>query len=531
VFALNIIRSSGLALIAAVVCALLWDTMGVRFVCRNSEQFKAAGTKLQAIQRGKTAPHEVNEAKKAYDLEAAKNAGSDEASSAKSALEKAKEREEAAKKHLEFLKKLKELTSEEQQKQAIDLCKEYLEKQHTNKAAAWKELAEHIEASQVEPGRLKAIQSTSKNTATVAIQSNSFMIRLLTMPPLNLWFAFRLAFIPGGVVYYHNMKTNETTWKKPKELKRREQAQTQIAKIQRGRMVRKKMKMKAATADDQNSNMKAPVANDGLTRLMEKVEADPKLVNITRAIAARVLTKEGGNVGKAFNRLTHNKGTHFNDITFAGAAKASVVVKNKLGSMKKLQSARNAWMEFTLEYRMGARSQLLRLWLTLRVVCIGVALLYLVVFLCMMLYVPSVDLYGPDPVEAGAIQNVIHSAVALAVALVFTPANRGRFVAWLGALGKSGMAATARKEAKKLRSRVDELRLKDTTGMLSQVEKSELSSSVKNLPQLESKVHKLEAEGKATAGTCGDADALRRVLDVAARVRSGNYEYSLTWVL
>jgi hypothetical protein len=68
------------------------------------------------------------------------------------------------------------------------------------------------------------------------------------MPPLNLWFAFRLAFI-GDVVYYHNMKTNETTWKKPKELKRREQAQTQIAKIQRGRMVRKKMKMKAATAE------------------------------------------------------------------------------------------------------------------------------------------------------------------------------------------------------------------------------------------------------------------------------------------
>jgi hypothetical protein len=34
------------------------------------------------------------------------------------------------------------------------------------------------------------------------------------------------------------------------------------------------------------------------------------------------------------------------------------------------------------------------------------------------------------------------------------------------------------------------------------------------------------AHGKATAGTCGDADALRRVLDVAARVRSGYYEDS-----
>jgi hypothetical protein len=135
--------------------------------------------------------------------------------------------------------------------------------------------------------------------------------------------------------------------------------------------------MKAAAANDRL----AAAVNDRLTRLMAKVEADPRLVGTTRAIAARVLAEEGGNVGKAFNRLTHNKGTHFNDITFAGAAKASVVVKNKLGSMKKLQGARNAWMEFTLEYRMGARSQLLRLWLTLRVVCIGVALLYLVIFI------------------------------------------------------------------------------------------------------------------------------------------------------
>jgi hypothetical protein len=194
VFALNIIRSSGLALIAAVACVLFWHTVSVRFVCRKAAQVKPLA---EAMAAGKATAAE---------------------------------------------------------KQSIS-------------------------------GLFKAIQSTSKNTATVAIQSNSFMIRLLTMPPLNLWFAFRLAFI-GDVVYYHNMKTNETTWKKPKELKRREQAQTQIAKIQRGRMVRKKMKMKAATADDQKSNLKAPLSNDGLTRLMEKVEADPKLVNITRAIAA-----------------------------------------------------------------------------------------------------------------------------------------------------------------------------------------------------------------------------------------------------
>ena len=478
VFALNIIRSSGLALIAAIVCALLWDTMGVRFVCRNSEQFKAAGTKLQAIQRGKTAAHELSKAKRAYDLEAAKDTESKEASSAKSAFENARQRDEAAKRHLEFLKKLKESTSGgHQQTKAIDLYKEFLNTQDMDKAAALKELAEHIEASQCEPGRLKAIQSTSKNTATVAIQSNAFRMRVLTTPPLNLWFALRLAFI-GDVVYYHNWKSNETSWRKPDELTQwerdREQekaqtkiasamdkAQTKIASAFRGYLARsKKSKMKAAAV--------AVAVNDPLNKLMLKVEADPRLVNMTRAIAERVLTNEGGNVGKAFNRLTHNKGTHFNDITFAGAAKMSLVKNKWGGSMKKLQASRNAekaaakpdelegeleaaqeravvaaqtgqtaWMEFTLEYTMGARSQLLRLWLTLRIVCIGFALLYLVIFLSMMLHGPSVDPYGADPVEAGAIENVILSAIALAVALVFTRANRGRFIAWLGTLGKS----------------------------------------------------------------------------------------------
>jgi hypothetical protein len=73
-------------------------------------------------------------------------------------------REEAAKTHLKFLEELKKLKSEEQKEQAIDLCNKYLDKQHTDKDAAWKELTEHIEASQVKPGRLKAIQNTSKKT-------------------------------------------------------------------------------------------------------------------------------------------------------------------------------------------------------------------------------------------------------------------------------------------------------------------------------------------------------------------------------
>ena len=333
VFTLSIIRSSGLALIAAVACVLFWHTVSVRFVCRSAAQVKS--------------------------------------------LDEAMAAEEKA-------------------------------------PAAWRPS---------KSGLFKAIQSQSKNTATVAIQSHAFRIRVLTMPPLNLWFAFRLAFIRGGVVYYHNLKTNEASLGKPDELK-----------LRGGRNAEK-----AAAKPDE---------------LEGELEAAQE-----RAVVA----------------------------------------------------AQTAWMEFTLEYTMGARSQLLRLWLTLRVVCIGIALLYLVVFLSMMLYVPSVDLYGPDPVEAGAIQNVIHSAVALAVALVFTPANRGRFVAWLGALGKSGMAATARKEATDLRSRVDELRQK---GKLSQEEQEVLSKSEDKLLQLESKVQKLEAEGEATAlaaliGKLSPAEAIK----------------------
>jgi hypothetical protein len=339
VFALNIIRSSGLALIAAVACVLFWDTVSVRFVCRKAAQVKLLDEAMAAEE--------------------------------KAAEEKAASRP----------------------------CKS---------------------------GLFKAIRSTSKSKATVAIQSHAFRIRVLTTPPLNLWFAFRLAFTRGGVVYYHNLRTTQASLGKPDELK-----------LRGGRNA-------------------------------EEAAAKPDEL-------------EGG----------------------LEAAQERAVV-----------AAQTAWMEFTLEYTKGARSQLLRLWLTLRVVCIGVALLYLVVFLCMMLYVPSVDPYGPDPVEAGAIQNVIHSAVALAVALVFTPANRGRFVAWLGALGKSGMAATARRKATMLRSRVDELRLKSTKGKLSQEEQSELSSSEDNLKELESSVQRLEAEGKATAlaaliGKLSPAEALK----------------------
>jgi hypothetical protein len=293
-------------------------------VCRKKEQFKAVAIRLQAIQKAKVG-------------------------------------EEAAERHLEFLKILKELKSEEQKEQAIDLCKKYMEKQHLTD----KELAEHIEASQVESGRLKAIQSTSKQTRSVsgsaaklasellglfgidaneafvaieafcgrsggesggeavAIQStltarditsfkdfaDAFRIRVLTMLPLNLWFAFRLAII-GKVVYYRDKKSYDIMWTKPSDV------------------------------------------------------AD--------------------------------------------------------------------WMEFTLEYTMAPRRQLRRLWLVLRLFFIGGALLCFAFFISTVLYLP-IDPSGPNPFALW----ILFAANLLAAALVFTRANRGRVVAWLGTLGKT----------------------------------------------------------------------------------------------
>ena len=106
----SLIVTAGQALTAAAcaICTvLLSTTMKMRFVCRKKEQFYAVAIRLQAIQ-------------------------------------KAKVRGEAAKGHLELLKKLKELTSEEQREQAIHLYKDYLGKEHTDKDAAFEELAEHI---------------------------------------------------------------------------------------------------------------------------------------------------------------------------------------------------------------------------------------------------------------------------------------------------------------------------------------------------------------------------------------------------
>ena len=605
-----VIAGQALAAAASAICTvLLSTTMNMRFVCRNKEQFKAVAIRLQAIQRGKTAPHEVNKAKKAYDLEAAKNAGSKEASSAHYALEKAEEREkaanshleerekaanshlellkelkdltskeqqeqaidlckdylgkqhtdkdaawkkldehieasqvepgrlkawsalekakvreeaakkhlkfleelkklkseeqkeqainlckdyldkthtdkdaawkeldehieasqvepgrlkaiqstskqtrekakvrkEAAEKHLEFLEKLKELTSEEQKEQAIDLCKKYLDKQHTDKDAAWKELTEHIGASQVKPGRLKAIQNTSKQTRSVsgsaaklaskllglfgidaneafvavetfcgrsggeaggeavAIQStltarditsfkdfaDAYRIQVLTMMPLNLWFAFRLAFI-GKVVYYRNKKSYEIMWTKPSALKLND------------------LKVRKLKVRDTIDHLKAAGRNES-KQVLEKIDE---------------LEKEESELERMYVRELD---------AHAKARDLELKTDQEKGGAEKAAAAEAGdWMEFTLEYTMAPRRQLRRLWLVLRLFFSGGALFCFAIFISTVLYVP-IDPSGPTPFALW----ILLGANLLAAALVFTRANRGRVVAWLGTLGKT----------------------------------------------------------------------------------------------
>ena len=162
-----------------------------------------------------------------------------------------------------------------------------------------------------------AIQSTltARDITSFKDFADAFRIRVLTMVPLNLWFAFRLAII-GKVVYYRNKKSYEIMWTKPPDV---EAAET------------------------------------------------------------------GGD-----------------------------------------------WMEFTLEYTMAPRRQLRRLWLVLRLFFSGGALFCFAIFISTVLYLP-IDPSGPNPFALW----VLLGANLLAAALVFTRANRGRVVAWLGTLGKT----------------------------------------------------------------------------------------------
>ena len=569
-----VIAGQALAAVFALSCSLIISTtLNMRFVCRNTEQFKAAAIKLQAIERGKTAPHEISKARQAYEkalteapgvaekkltlgqeipdvdyrnqlnhekkqlrrLEEEKKGNGEkggragmggersanidelitklkrrqEAEKKRAEWDKAKMRDEAAKKHLEFLKKLKEMKSEERQEQAIVLCKEYLKTQHTDNAAALKELAEHIEVSQCEPGQLKAIQNTrsrsverSRSAATlalrlfgidvieaiqdilafcgssgggargesaVAIQSHAFgyeswnalRIRAMTMPPFTLWFAFRLAFI-GDVVYYHNKKTNGILWKKPDDVKAAEAEAKQFKTVQEQRAVGAAAAEKAAVekaAAEKVAAAQAAAMVDFEKKMKNRVDEFMKAdsdgsteldfdeftkMHKQRCAKDRLPDPTENELKDLFSRL---------DLDDSGTLDLAEYVQYALREEQAAASAENEaaepaaadqlpeaatqhpWMEFKLEYTMAPRRQLRRMWLVLRLFFSGGALFCFAIFISTVLYVP-IDPSGPTPFALW----ILVGANLLATALVFTRANRGRVVAWLGALGKTGEA-------------------------------------------------------------------------------------------
>jgi len=107
------------------------------------------------------------------------------------------------------------------------------------------------------------------------------------------------------------------------------------------------------------------------------------------------------------------------------------------------------WVEMGLA-PMPPRRKLKRLWRAFRLVSFGFATLYLAA----CIYETLVDPFD-DPISAnGTESNISVSASWLIASLVLTPANRGRVVAWLGALGKSD---TAENEAAALAALVNNL--------------------------------------------------------------------------
>jgi hypothetical protein len=502
----SLIVTAGQAL-AAAACAictvLLSTTMSMRFVCRNKEQFKAVAIRLQAIQRGKTAPHEVNKAKKAYDLEAAKNAGSKEASSAHYALEKAEEREKAANSHLELLKELKELTSEEQQKQqAIVLCTKYLGKLHTEAAAALKELTEHIEVSQVKSGRLKAIQNTSKQTRSVSGSAASGDVqyepgKIVCFQSLPEGFdrhtlREKLGGVDKGCSFVEMVPEMPLAYARfasadqasaalkvegvgePKLLEGEDERQY-WEKIAAGsherdkggkgggkKLVSKLLGLFGIDANEAFVAIEAFCGRSGGEAGGEAVAIQSTLTarditsfkDFADAYRIRVLTMLPLNLWFAFRLAIIGKVVYYRkkksceimwtkppDVEAAEArAKARDKARDlklktdqeKGGAEKAAAAEAGEWMEFTLEYTMAPRRQLRRLWLVLRLFFSVGALFCFAIFISTVLYLP-IDPSGPNPFALW----ILLGANLLAAALVFTRANRGRVVAWLGTLGKT----------------------------------------------------------------------------------------------
>ena len=289
------------------------------------------------------------------------------------------------------------------------------------------------------------------------------------MPPFTLWFAFRLAFI-GDVVYYHNKKTNGILWKKPDDVKAAEADAKQFKTVQEQRAVGaaaaekaavekaaqaapkvdlKKMKtrvdefMKADSDgsteldfDEFRKMHKQRCAKDGLTEkelkdLFSRLDLDGSGTLDLAEYVQYALREEQAAAAAAAEKEAPDP---------AAAEQAAASAENEAAepaAADQLPEAatQHPWMEFKLEYTMAPRRQLRRMWLVLRLFFSGGALFCFAIFISTVLYVP-IDPSGPTPFALW----ILVGANSLATALVFTRANRGRVVAWLGALGKTGEA-------------------------------------------------------------------------------------------
>ena len=120
------------------------------------------------------------------------------------------------------------------------------------------------------------------------------------------------------------------------------------------------------------------------------------------------------------------------------AEEASELAETDRGARKLTEDERKEMKKLQQKLApMPPRRQLLRLWLAFRLAALGIAIFFLAAGpIQHFLNDPFEDLMG----SIGPVPYGIMSASCLIASLVFTPANRGRVVAWLGGLGKSDKA-------------------------------------------------------------------------------------------
>ena len=149
-----------------------------------------------------------------------------------------------------------------------------------------------------------------------------------------------------------------------------------------------------------------------------------RLADLTKLAASEKAAAEKAKKGAAERAMRAEEASELAE-TDGGATKLTEAQSKE---MKKLQQKLAP---------MPPRRQLLRLWLAFRLAAFGIAIFFLAA--------GPIEHFLKDPYEdlmgsRGPVPEGIISASWLITSLVFTPANRGRFVAWLGGLGKSDKA-------------------------------------------------------------------------------------------